>query len=92
MANPNTLGNFLKEQRFTKSVTMKEMSAVSGITQSEIHCLEAGKKYCPSIRTIERLSAFYEIPVLELGEMIDIPNFKMEVYLRTLRGQAHEEQ
>lgn len=87
MANPNTLGKYLRERRFLDGLTMKEMGLLSGLTQGDICNMELGKKICPSVNVIQKLSSYYNVPILELAEMIDLPNHKMDTFIRMLKGE-----
>lgn len=91
MANPNTLGKYLRERRFMDGLTMKEVSQKTGITQSELCNIELGKKFSPSIDVIQKLSAHYKVPILELAQMIDLPNHKVYTYIRMLKGESLHE-
>lgn len=91
MANPNTLGKYLRERRFMEALTMNEVSKKSGITQSEICGIELGKRFSPSVITLEKLSEFYNVPALQLAEMIDIPNHKVTMYIRMAKGELLHE-
>lgn len=49
-------GSLLKALRERRSLTLRELSKLSGVDHAYIHCLECGKKRSPSAATLKKLS------------------------------------
>tara|TARA_R110000868_G_scaffold410693_4_gene699814 strand:- start:50999 stop:51211 length:213 start_codon:yes stop_codon:yes gene_type:complete len=65
------LRNQIKVQRAIKSITQEELASEIGVTRKTINTIENGK-FVPSTILAIRLAHFFEIPVEELFELIDI--------------------
>ena len=58
-------GNKLRELRESKGLTQRDVSIATGLTELTIGKLE-GNKGNPTLKTMQTVADFYEVPVSEL--------------------------
>ena len=51
---------YLRELRYKKNITMRQVADSVGVAESTICCYETGKRQ-PSLITVKRLADFYKI-------------------------------
>ena len=61
------LGDFLRHVRKSCKLTLRDVSSITGLTQSHIWSIEKNKA-SPSLETLNRLSCCYKIPVSVMVE------------------------
>ncbi|MBS5790537.1 helix-turn-helix domain-containing protein [Fusobacterium sp.] len=60
------IGEFLKEQRLAKKLTLKQVQLKTNIPDSTLSRIEQGKYIEPSAKILKKLSTLYEIDVIYL--------------------------
>ena len=58
----NSLGKYLRERRVAKGLSLRELADKSGISHTEIHRIETGKREYPTIRILMVLSKTLDLP------------------------------
>jgi len=63
------IGNFLRDRRNAKGLSMRELAEQSGVSHTEIFRIESGQREYPSIRVLTSLGRALEIPDEEVLRM-----------------------
>jgi transcriptional regulator with XRE-family HTH domain len=75
----NDLGQFLKQLRTQKGVSLAEMERKTGLSGSYINRIENKSRDNPSLDSISRLVRFFDIPFSSLAEFCECGNKEGQV-------------
>lgn len=73
------LGKLLREKRLKSKLTLKDVSRLAGFTQMYLSDIETGKKTPKVKKTLENISAAYDIPYDKIVSAV-IDSLKDDLY------------
>ena len=62
----NTVGEYLKKARDKRNLSLKAVKEITGISDSALSHIESGKTEVPSPEHLKKLSAAYQIDLIDL--------------------------
>lgn len=74
MQNKLNLGQFIKQLREEKGVSLKEIESKTGLSGSYVNRIENQSRTNPSLDSLSRLTKYFQIPFSSMGEFCDCGN------------------